>query len=132
MQYNTASRRSPSAKYGGPIPFELSRNRVTDEFAPVTFLQPEHPIMNYPNKITQKDFDNWVQERGLYFANNWSEDFKPLFSWHDKGEDAQKGALIVADYGEGRFIYTGISFFRELPNGVEGAYRLFANLLSYE
>lgn len=132
MQYNTASWRAPGTKFGGPLPFELSRNRVTEEDAEVTFLRPDHPIMNYPNKLDRRDFDDWVQERGLYFADNWDEAFTPLFSWHDKGEDAQLGALIVADYGAGRFIYTGISFFRELPNGVEGAYRLFANLLSYE
>ena len=132
MQYNTVSRSNPSAKFGGPLPFELSRNRVTEEDAKVTFLAPEHPIMNYPNKITQKDFDNWVQERGLYFANNWDEAYQPLFSWHDVNEEAQLGALIVAKHGKGQFIYTGISFFRELPNGVEGAYRLFANLLSYD
>ncbi len=132
MQYNTASRHEPEIKYGGPIPFELSRNRVTEEDAAVTFLVPEHPIMNSPNKITQKDFDNWVQERGLYFANNYDERYTPLFSWHDVGEEDQLGALIVAKHGKGQFVYTGISFFRELPNGVEGAYRLFANLLSYE
>ncbi|MEZ5008106.1 MAG: PIG-L family deacetylase [Chitinophagales bacterium] len=131
MQYNTASRNSTDLKFGGPIPFELTRNRVTEEDAAVTFLAPEHPIMNYPNKITPTDFDNWVQERGLYFAGNWSEDYTPLFSWHDVDEDPQTGALIVAKHGKGQFVYTGISFFRELPNGVEGAYRLFANLLSY-
>ena len=72
------------------------------------------------------------RERGLYFANNWNEQFTPLFSWTDKGDTEQKGAMIVAKIGKGQFVYTGISFFRELPNGVEGAYRLFANLLSYE
>lgn len=132
MQYNTASRREPDLKYGGPLPFELSRNRVTEEDAAVTFLQPKHPIMQTPNQITQEDFNGWVQERGLYFANNWDKNYSPLFAWSDKGEEAQKGALIVANYGKGQFVYTGISFFRELPNGVEGAYRLFANILSYE
>lgn len=132
MQYNTASRRNPGVKYGGPIPFELSRNRVTEEDAAVTFLEPEHRIMNYPNAITQQDFEDWVQERGLYFADNWDEAYTPLFSWHDTGEEPQLGAIIVAEHGDGQFIYTGISFFRALPNGVEGAYRLFANLLSYE
>ena len=132
MQYNTAARNSSEVKYGGPLPFEISKNRVTEEDAKVEFLAPNHPIMNYPNKITSKDFDNWVQERGLYFADNWDKKFTPLFSWHDKGEEAQKGALIVAKYGKGQMVYTGISFFRELPNGVEGAYRLFANLLSYK
>ena len=131
MQYNTAYR-SLEGKQFGPYPFELSRNRVTEEDAEVTFLEPEHQIMNSPNKITQTDFENWVQERGLYFANNWDEEYTPLFSWADQGEDAQTGALIVAKYGKGQFVYSGISFFRELPNGVIGAYRLFANILSYE
>lgn len=130
MQYNTASRSISDQKFG-PKPFELSRNRVTEENAEVTFLNPEHPILNVPNKLTKKDFDSWVQERGLYFAKNWDENYVPIFGWHDEGEELQKGALIVAKYGKGQFVYTGISFFRELPNGVEGAYRLFANLLSY-
>lgn len=131
MQYNTASRSMSGEKFG-PYPFELSRNRVTEEDAVVEFLIPEHTILNEPNKITTEDFNDWVQERGLYFANNWSTEYEALFSWHDKDEDAQTGAFIVAKHGNGQFIYTGISFFRELPNGVVGAYRLFANMLSYE
>jgi len=131
MQYNTAGR-SASGKTFGPIPFELSRKRVTEEDSKVTFLAPDHQIMNRPNKITQVDFNNWVQERGLYFADNWDEAYTPLFSWNDNGEDPVEGALIVAKHGKGQFVYTGISFFRELPNGVEGAYRLFANILSYQ
>ena len=130
MQYNTASRRASGETFG-PIPFELTRKRVTEEDAEVNFLEPKHPIMTTPNKLTKKDFDNWVQERGLYFAGNWHESYIPLFSWADKGEDEQKGALIVTKHGKGQFVYTGISFFRELPNGVEGAYKLFANILSY-
>ncbi|WP_035845412.1 PIG-L family deacetylase [Crocinitomix catalasitica] len=132
IQYNTAGRQQTGETFGGPLPFELSRNRVTEEDAPVKFLAPKHQIMNTPNAITQKDFENWVQERGLYFANNWDKAYQPLFSWHDEDEAAQDGALIVAQHGKGQIIYTGISFFRELPNGVEGAYRLFANLLSYQ
>jgi LmbE family N-acetylglucosaminyl deacetylase len=131
MQYNTASRWAKSGTFG-PYPFELSRDRVTDENATVTFLDAKHPLLNTPNKITKVDFENWVQERGLYFATNWSEEYTPLLSWHDKGEDPVTGALIVAKYGKGQFIYTGISFFRELPNGVPGAFKLFANLLSYK
>ncbi len=131
MQYNTASRSKKGKKFG-PKPFELSRNRVTEEDAEVTFLDKDHQIMTHPNKLSQKDFDNWVQERGLYFANNWDKSYTPLFSWHDKDEDPVEGALIVTKHGKGQFIYTGISFFRELPNGVEGAYRLFANMLSYK
>ncbi|MBN4073011.1 PIG-L family deacetylase [Crocinitomix catalasitica] len=130
MQYNTASRSFANQQFG-PGGFELSRNRVTEEDAVVTFLNEKHPIMNTPNKISQADFKDWVQERGLYFAGNWDDSFTPLFSWHDKDQDDVEGALIVAKVGQGRFIYTGISFFRELPKGVSGAYRLFANLLSY-
>ncbi|MFK8039286.1 MAG: PIG-L family deacetylase [Crocinitomicaceae bacterium] len=131
MQYNTASRWVRSESFG-PFPFELSRDRVTDENAEVTFLDADHPLLNSPNKITKSDFEDWVQERGLYFATNWSDEYKPLLSWHDKGADPVKGGLIVAKFGKGQFIYTGISFFRELPNGVSGAFKLFANLLSYQ
>jgi len=88
--------------------------------------------MNHPNKITEADFKDWVQERGLYFADNWDKSYTPLLSWADKGEDPVKGALIVTKFGKGQFVYSGISFFRELPNGVIGAYRLFANILSYQ
>lgn len=131
MQYNTAWRSSQGVTYG-PYPFELSRKRVTEEDAEVTFLSKNHPIMNAPNKITETDFEGWVQERGLYFADNWDEKYTPLFSWSDKGEDPVLGGLIACKHGKGQFVYTGISFFRELPNGVLGAYRLFANLLSYQ
>ncbi|MDB2656665.1 PIG-L family deacetylase [Crocinitomicaceae bacterium] len=130
MQYNTASR-SGSNEFG-PKPFTLSRNRVTEEDAEVTFLEPDHDILNSPNKITQEDFENWVQERGLYFAGQWDEAYTPLFSWADQGEEPVLGSLIVMEHGKGQFVYTGISFFRELPKGVVGAYRLFANLLSYK
>lgn len=132
MQYNTASRSETAKKFGGEIPFELSSKRVTEEDAEVTFLHPDHPILNSPNQLTKKDFEDWVQERGLYFATNWDEQYQALFAWNDSGEEPLQGALITANYGRGRFVYTGISFFRELPEGVEGAYRLFANLLSYE
>ena len=89
-----------------------------------------HPILNFPNKITTQDFEGWVQERGLYFPNEWSEEFTPLLAANDKGESSKEGALLVAKYGKGNYIYTGLSFFREFPAGVAGAYRLFANLLS--
>jgi len=131
MQYNTASRSLRELEFG-PVPFKLSRNRVTEEDAEVTFLMAEHPIMTTPNKLIKKDFDGWVQERGLYFAGTWDESYSALFSWHDQYEDPVNGALIVANYGKGQFVYTGISFFRELPKGVEGAYRLLANILSYQ
>jgi hypothetical protein len=131
MQYNTASRNANAEKFG-PTPFEISRDRITEEDAKVSFLKPDHPVLNLPNKISEKDFDGWVQERGLYFATNWDTAYDAILSWNDLGEAPLNGALIVTNYGKGRFIYTGISFFRELPSGVEGAYRLFANLLSYQ
>ncbi len=131
VQYNTASRSGDNTKTYGPYPFELSRERVTEEDAKPTFINPQHELLNKPNKITKKDFDYWVQERGLYFAKSWDKNYETIISWHDKNEDPLKGSLIVTNYGKGHFIYTGISFFRELPAGVEGAYRLFANLLSY-
>ena len=109
---------------------KLSRDRVTDENANVKILKPEHPILNFPNKITADDFDGWVQERGLYFPNQWSDEFTPLLAMNDSGENSKKGSLLVAKYGKGNYIYTGLSFFREFPAGVPGAYRLFANLLS--
>lgn len=131
VQYNTASRSGDNTKEFGPYPFELSRGRVTEEDAVPTFINAEHELLNEPNKITEIDFENWVQERGLYFAGSWDENYETIISWHDKDEEPIEGGLIVAKYGKGNFIYTGISFFRELPAGVEGAYRLFANLLSY-
>jgi LmbE family N-acetylglucosaminyl deacetylase len=114
----------------GPYPFEISRDRVTVEEAPVTFLKPQHPLLNTPNKITAKDFDGWIQERGLYFAQKWDDRYEVLLSSADPGEKAQDGGLLVANYGKGRFVYTGYAFFRQLPGGVPGAYRLFANLLA--
>ena len=128
VQYNTSRR----IKVDNIAPYELklSRDRVTDEFAEVRFLNPEHPLLNFPNKITQKDFDGWVQERGLYFPNAWGNEFTPLLSLNDKGETAKHGSLLVAKHGKGHYIYTGLSFFREFPAGVSGAYRLFANMLS--
>ena len=86
--------------------------------------------MNFPNKITEQDFEGWVQERGLYFPNKWSKEYRPILSMKDKGENAKKGSLLVAKYGKGNYIYTGLSFFRELPAGVSGAYKLFTNMLS--
>ncbi len=113
-----------------PYPLKLSRDRVTVEDAPVRFLAPGHPVLNTPNKITQQDFSGWVQERGTYFANEWSNDFVPILSSNDPGEAPANGGLLVALYGKGNYIYTGYAFFRELPAGVPGAYRLFANLIS--
>ena len=128
VQYNT--NRGLVTENISPLPLELSRDRVTDETAEVRFLAENHPVLNSPNKITKKDFDNWVQERGLYFPDSWSEDFTPILSMHDKNETPKNGSLLVAKYGEGYFIYTGLSFFRQFPAGVPGAYRLFANMIS--
>jgi len=128
VQYNT-SHRLKTTKIA-PYPLKLSRDRVTDEFAKVTFINPNHEILNFPNKITLKDFNGWVQERGLYFPDEWDKAFTPILSMHDKGESKKKGSLLVAKYGSGHYIYTGLSFFREFPAGVTGAYRLFANLVS--
>ena len=128
VQYNT-SRRQKVAQVA-PYPLKLSRDRVTDENATVTILDKKHEVMNSPNRITEEDFEGWVQERGLYFPNEWSQEFTPLLAMNDKGEPVKKGSLLIAKYGKGNFIYTGLSFFRELPAGVPGAYKLFANLLS--
>jgi hypothetical protein len=108
----------------------LSRDRVTDEHAKVTVLAKNHSLMNFPNQVSEKDFEGWVQERGLYFPNQWSKEYTAILSMHDKGESAKEGSLLVAKYGKGNYIYTGLSFFRELPAGVPGAYKLFANMLS--
>ena len=113
-----------------PYDLHLSGERVTDETAPVTFLAPDHPALNTPNKITDADFDGWIQERGIYFPDQWDEHFTPILACNDPGESPLKGSLLVAKYGKGYFVYTGLVFFRELPAGVPGAYRLFANLIS--
>jgi hypothetical protein len=113
-----------------PYSLHLSDDRVTDPAATMTFLDPEHPVMNTPNKITSADFDGWVQERGTYFPDDWDDHFTPILACNDAGEAPLKGELLVASYGRGYFVYTGLSFFRQLPAGVPGAYRLFANLIS--
>jgi LmbE family N-acetylglucosaminyl deacetylase len=114
----------------GPYPFRVVNQRVTDEEAKVSFIDPEHPVLNYPNKITQADFDGWIQERGLYFVTGIDPRYKTILNMNDPGEAPNPGSLIVGDYGKGRFVYTSLDFFRELPAGVPGAYRLFVNLLS--
>jgi LmbE family N-acetylglucosaminyl deacetylase len=113
-----------------PFSAELSRARVSVEEAPVEILAPADGVFHYPNEIAARDFDGWVQERGLYFMDKWDEHFTPLLSCHDPGEDAQKGGLLRARYGKGTYIYTGYAFFRQLPAGVPGAVRLYVNLLS--
>jgi hypothetical protein len=113
-----------------PYSLKLSGDRVTDENATMTFLATNHPALNTPNKITAADFEGWVQERGIYFPNQWDERFTPILACADAGEAQKNGALLIAQHGKGYFVYTGLVFFRELPAGVPGAYRLFANLVS--
>jgi LmbE family N-acetylglucosaminyl deacetylase len=113
-----------------PFALHLSGDRITDENAAVTFLAPDHPVLNTPNKITSADFDGWIQERGIYFPNQWDEHFTPILEFNDPGESPLEGGLLVGQYGKGHFVYTGLVFFRELPAGVPGAFRLFANLIS--
>jgi len=127
VQYNTLGN-----MFTDPSPYKLniSRDRVTEEDSPVIILNEDNQILNYPYKINQDDFSGWIQERGLYFPNEWDEKFIPLLEMNDTGETPKDGSLLVANYGKGIFIYTGISFFRQLPAGVQGAYRLFINLLS--
>ncbi|HEX7091299.1 MAG TPA: PIG-L family deacetylase [Longimicrobiales bacterium] len=119
---------------GGYAPYPLSiarpHDRVTDETAPVRLLDPTHPALNHPNRITDADFEGWVQERGLYFPRTWDERYTPLLEMADPGEEGKRGALLVATVGRGTYVYTGLAFFRQLPAGVPGAYRLFANLLA--
>jgi LmbE family N-acetylglucosaminyl deacetylase len=128
-QYNRPGRDLKTDQFT-PYSLRLSSERVTDETAPVTFLAPENPVLNAPNKITSADFDGWIQERGIYYPNEWDEHFTPILACNDPGEAPLKGGLLVAQYGKGYFVYTGLVFFRELPAGVPGAYRLFANLVS--
>lgn len=130
VQYNTAGRWAGQFENIAPYEVTLSRDRVTDENAEVKILAPNNSLINFPNTITEKDFDGWVQERGLYYPSQWSSEFTPILSMQDEGETEKQGSLIVAPYGEGHYIYTGLSFFRELPVGVSGAYKLFANMLS--
>jgi hypothetical protein len=116
----------------GPFPFTVSRDRVTVEGAEMRIVKPDHPLIGVPNKIGAADFSGWVQERGLYFASPWDPRYETLFSANDPGEKPLEGGLLFARHGQGAFIYTGLSWFRQLPAGVPGAYRLFANLVSVE
>ena len=133
VQYNTLGSFGVPIDFNSgkftPYPATLGRARVSVEEAPVTILDPANPIFHSPNEITQKDFDGWVQERGLYFMTQWDSNFTPLLESHDPGEGEQKGGLLVAHYGKGTYIYTGYAFFRQLPAGVPGAVRLFVNLI---
>jgi hypothetical protein len=129
MQYNTLSR-DFSGDDIAPYPMTMSRDRVTDENAVMSFVDAEHEVLNYPNKITSRDFENWVQERGLYFPNSWDSRYSTPLATSDFGEPLSKGGLLIAKVGKGHFVYTGLSWFRELPAGVPGAFRLFANIIS--
>ncbi len=129
VQYNTGVSDFNNGHFT-PYPADLSRARVSVEEAPVEILDPKNELFHSPNEITPRDFDGWVQERGLYFMDKWDDHFKPLLACHDPGEDEQKGGLLEAQYGKGIYIYTGYAFFRQLPAGVPGAVRLYVNILS--
>lgn len=128
VQYNTSF--DMGTDQYTPYPLQISRDRVSQEDAEVTILKPDHKVLNVPNKISEQDFDNWIQERGLYFPGKWDPAFEPILSMHDKGENAKEGSLLIAKYGKGHYVYTGLSFFRQLPEGVAGAYKLFDNIVS--
>jgi hypothetical protein len=129
VQYNASAGDFNSGHFT-PYPAQLSRARVSVEDAPVEILAPDDGIFHFPNQISQRDFEGWVQERGLYFMDQWDNRFVPLLACHDPGEALQKGGLLRAQYGRGTYIYTGYAFFRQLPAGVPGAVRLYANLLA--
>jgi len=128
-QFNTTSSRTKS-KFSSPYPLQLSRDRVSEETVEMRMLDPKHPVFNIPNKITAADFENWIQERGLYFANSWDDNYDAVLSANDRGEPPRNGGLLIAQYGKGWYAYTGLSFFRQLPEGNPGAIRLFVNLIS--
>jgi LmbE family N-acetylglucosaminyl deacetylase len=134
VQYNTMNTYTGEGGavlgHAGPWPFQIGRDRVTVEEAPVAFPHPDNPLLHSPNEITARDFDGWIQERGLYFASQWDPHYTPLFEMHDPGEQPLLGATLAARYGKGAFVFTAFSWFRELPAGVPGAFRIFANLLS--
>jgi len=129
VQYNTGTNEFNSGKYT-PFSAHESRDRVSVEEAPVDILAPQGSVFRFPNQITGRDFNDWVQERGLYFMDQWDSKFQPLLSSHDPGESAMRGGLLRAQYGKGTYIYDGYAFFRQLPAGVPGAVRLYVNLLS--
>lgn len=129
VQYNTSNQIGPVRAKMGPYNFNITRTRVTDENAEVTMLKPEHPVFNFPNKIIPDDFKGWIQERSIYHASDTANKYEKLIGMNDPGEKSDDGSLIVTKYGKGWFTYTGIVFFRELPAGVPGAYRLLANII---
>lgn len=130
VQYNTNSRVGPINTGIGPYKFTITRNRVTDEKSKVVFLNDTIGLLKYPNPITEADFNGWVQERGIYFAGDIDSNYVKVFAMNDPGEKSDQGSLIMARYGKGYFVYTGLAFFRQLPAGVPGAYRLFVNIIS--
>jgi hypothetical protein len=130
VQYNTSNNLITNEI--APYKLKIANDRVTNENAAVTLLAPQHSVLHYPNKITEKDFTGWKQEQGLYYPNQWGTEFTPIISSSDPGETPKQGGLLIAKYGKGNYIYTGLSFFRELPEGVSGAYRLLANLIALE
>lgn len=130
VQYNTHSKFAPLESPIGPYPLELGRDRATDETAEMVAIDPKNPLLNTPNKIGPDDFKGWIQERGLYFGAKWDPKYQPLFKVADPGEPESSGSVLVAKHGKGRWIYTGLAFFRQLPGGVPGAYRLFVNLIA--
>jgi hypothetical protein len=125
VQYNTLALDGPI----GPYALELGRDRITDETCAPVILDPKDPLLASPNRITAADFDGWVQERGIYFASKWDSHYRPVLRFSDPGEGPLDGSVVVAHHGKGNYIYTGLALFRQLPAGVPGAYRLFANLI---
>jgi LmbE family N-acetylglucosaminyl deacetylase len=133
--YHRTNEWNPNEQRGrpqlAPFPIVIGDERVTEEDAPITFLAPKHPLLNFPNKITQQDFANWIQERGLYFPREWDQHYTAVLATNDKGEPSLKGGLLVAQYGKGNYIYTSYVWYRQLRAGLPGGYRFFANLISY-
>jgi hypothetical protein len=129
VQYNVLERGGDLGNLG-PYPFRIGRDRITVEDAPIEVLRSAHPLLETPNRITAADFEGWVQERGLYFPSEWDPKYETVLASHDPGEKPLAGGLLYARYGKGAYVFTAYSWFRQLPAGVPGAYRLFANLLS--
>jgi len=132
VQYNTNNQIGPVKSKISPYPFTITRTRVTEEQAEVRFLLPNHKVLHSPNEITQSDFEGWVQERSIYHADNIDGHYETPLAMNDKGEPSSNGSLLITPYGKGNFVYTGLVFFRELPAGVPGAYRLLANIIGLE
>jgi hypothetical protein len=130
VQYNSTSPQPMLLPSPGPYPFTVTHDRVTVEEAPVTLLKPEHPLLNTPNKVRAEDWNGWVQERGLYFTKDWDPKYETIVASNDPGEPSKPGGELYARYGKGVYVYTSYAWFRQLPAGVAGAYRLFVNLVS--